>query len=359
ALEHLVLVTARAGDTTSARRYAERYLALDSAGESAMGVRWRLATIRGDSNTVRQLARPRTDLAPTSMSVMGWVSLQDGVDVPRGAAMIRAIGEYQAAQGEAGAYIMLHDLELLLGHPARALAMLERFEAQQGPAPRERLKDALANDGDPAAADAAVRTLAGDFAKEQLPGQPAGYHVANQCLVSLWQAVGHDDTTSLRRSVHRLRTTATLGPGAVSPAMAEYANGCALLLEATAAVRGNAPDAALRLARADSVLRRGPANPLSEFGNPVLARLWERQGDVGRALAAIRRRPYFLGRAANLAASLREEGRLAQRAGRDDEAIAAWRHYLALRAQPEPAFAREVEGVRAELARLEQRAAGS
>ncbi len=53
-----------------------------------------------------------------------------------------------------------------------------------------------------------------------------------------------------------------------------------------------------------------------------------------------------------LAVSLREEGRLAAAVGNRAGAIRAYRHYLALRSDPEPARWPDVERVRAELARL-------
>jgi hypothetical protein len=53
-----------------------------------------------------------------------------------------------------------------------------------------------------------------------------------------------------------------------------------------------------------------------------------------------------------LATFLREEGRLAALTGDTVGAIAAYRHYLGLRSDPEPAVRPEVEQVRSELAAL-------
>jgi hypothetical protein len=50
--------------------------------------------------------------------------------------------------------------------------------------------------------------------------------------------------------------------------------------------------------------------------------------------------------------TLRQEGRLADLAGDRPGAIEAYRRYLALRPDPEPAIKPQVEQVRAELARL-------
>ena len=55
-----------------------------------------------------------------------------------------------------------------------------------------------------------------------------------------------------------------------------------------------------------------------------------------------------------LGAQLREEGRLAMLAGKPQEAEAAWRHYLSLHREAEPAVQPEVEAVKVELAKLKQ-----
>ena len=55
-----------------------------------------------------------------------------------------------------------------------------------------------------------------------------------------------------------------------------------------------------------------------------------------------------------LSTFLHEEGRLAERAGDLAGAIRAYRHYLALRPDPEPAQRPAVDRVRALLARLER-----
>jgi hypothetical protein len=52
--------------------------------------------------------------------------------------------------------------------------------------------------------------------------------------------------------------------------------------------------------------------------------------------------------------ALRDEGRYAALAGDREGAIRAYRHYLTLRSDPEPAVRSKVEEVRAELAALER-----
>jgi hypothetical protein len=107
----------------------------------------------------------------------------------------------------------------------------------------------------------------------------------------------------------------------------------------------------------DELYRSGPLQFYRGDGHvehaPIAqARLLEQQGDRVAALNALRRRPYFIGWQPFLAASLREEGRLAAAVGQRDVAIKAYQHYLTLRSNPEPALRAQADSVRAELARL-------
>jgi hypothetical protein len=90
-----------------------------------------------------------------------------------------------------------------------------------------------------------------------------------------------------------------------------------------------------------------------DFANLEVARLRERQGNLQAALSAVRRRSYAYHLTDYLAAHLRQEGRLAALTGDSSGAVRAYRHYLALRSDPEPALRPAVEAVRAELAKLQ------
>jgi hypothetical protein len=83
-----------------------------------------------------------------------------------------------------------------------------------------------------------------------------------------------------------------------------------------------------------------------------LARLRERQGDLRAALTAVRRRSYSYHLSDYLAPHLREEGRLAALTGDSAGAVRAYRHYLALRSDPEPSVRPSVDSVRQELTKL-------
>jgi len=120
------------------------------------------------------------------------------------------------------------------------------------------------------------------------------------------------------------------------------------------------PGARARVAVADSIARENIfevccGESVSD-ANLQLARLWEQEGDLPRALAAVKRRagpfpvaPYYL------STFLREEGRLALLTGDTTAAVRAYRHYLALRPDPEPQLKPRDDAIRQELAALESR----
>ena len=102
-------------------------------------------------------------------------------------------------------------------------------------------------------------------------------------------------------------------------------------------------------------MRSGPAtNPYMILAsNMALAQMFERRGDVTRALSAVRRRPYVGPWGTDgLSSLLREEGRLAAIAGDTAGAIKAYSHYLRLREHPDASLAPEVARVRQSLDRL-------
>ena len=122
-----------------------------------------------------------------------------------------------------------------------------------------------------------------------------------------------------------------------------------LILPALLASVEGRSDAVAATRSLDSLLVAG-SSQLPE-GNLIVARLLERHGDRGAALAALRRGNGNSG--SYVSTYLHEEGRLAALTGDREGAIKAYRHYLALRADPEPELRPEVERIRQALARLQ------
>jgi hypothetical protein len=271
----------------------------------------------------------------------------------------------------------LHAFEINRGHPAKALGDTARpDEDEYAPhtALYERVLDALYGDGDSVNGGQAARELA-RLTERPVPGGSEARAIAQTdlCVTTLWQ-LSHGELGGAAQAIVRLRSRA---PGD-SPASLTTSTVCAALLEARLAATTGAAGAAAALDRLDTLMRSGPGGsrngpPVSftlspayvrsmvgispcgfeDFANLEVARLRERQGDIRAALSAVRRRSYAYHLTDYLATHLREEGRLAVLMGDSAGAVRAYRHYLALRSDPEPAVRPVVEAVRAELAKVE------
>jgi serine/threonine-protein kinase len=360
AAEHLLLIEAHAGDTGSVRRLGTHFLAIHPASENADGIRWRMAVALGDSAALAEITRRTQSLTPISAHTMAHMSQMDAVDLDRAQRVAdAAVDNARAPTDRAVALMNAHDLALNRGRPSAAMRANTRAQEAAANARvflRERVRDALYWDGDSTAAAAAVRELERTAfgPTPEKPGERFG-QIVDLCNVELWRA-GHDDTRTVASSVDRLRG---LAKTLQQPGIVSFANSCAILLDAVAATSSVRSDAATAVAALDSMLRTGPGGFVQDAGNLILARLKEQGGDVRGALAAVRRRETFLTRPLYLSTFLREEGRLAALAGESDAAIEAYRHYLTLRAAPEPPLKSEVEYVRDELGKLERANGGA
>jgi len=196
-----------------------------------------------------------------------------------------------------------------------------------------------------------VQTLEGLAGGAGNPPPSDEDRILARCWTTLW-TLRHGDTTGAREMVRYLDQIER---------PFRYA-GWARLFDALLAEAG-AGDVRAALLRMDAVVRELPLPtglekwwpwPI-EVQNLMLAQMLGRHGESHLALAAIRRRPYsgiwgsyYLG----FPEYLREEGRLAAAVGDTAGAIRAYRHYLALRDDPDPPWRAPRDSVRAELAAL-------
>ena len=366
ALSHLVDIVARARDTAQVRRLGALSLAADPNSEIADFTRWRIATASGDPATLNALRARYDSMEFQSLRrILAAIQLDDLMleDADRvAAAMVRAAEsptERQRANG------MVRELALNRGRPSQALAAA-RARRPADPSSHAVLRglvsDALYGDGNRAAAADAVRQLSGS-AEGPPPAEAAerAEQAWDACMVNLWRAAqGETDATA--GGVSLLRSLATGDDAKLRPSAAL----CGATLEAIIAT-ADRRDGAAAVHHLDSLLLTGlvsrdgailgawdpsDAGSLGVPGNLVLARLLETQGDIPGALTAVRRRPYVATLLIYLSSFLREEGRLAALTGDRAGAIRSYRHYLALRSNPEPSLKQEVERVRAELAKL-------
>lgn len=188
--------------------------------------------------------------------------------------------------------------------------------------------------GDSAAATAAAERLAGTVPRD------SAVQAAGICATTLWrrhlgQAPDYDGAL-LRR--HRWAP-------------------CDAALALQDAWRSRAPDLDHRITTLDSMLRHHLANGGTSqwFENRILARVHEERGNRGAAISALRLMFRAFGTKITEPGDVREEGRLAALAGDAPAAIRAYRRYLVLRRDAEPALMPQRDSVVAELARLERR----
>jgi hypothetical protein len=171
-------------------------------------------------------------------------------------------------------------------------------------------------------------------------------HLADLCALWEWR-ISRGKLTGSEVAISQVRETSLLGDS--SPSHAK--NVCLAVLEALLAVQQQRADAIEVVAQLDEIALTVPGQ--TERLNLLLTRLWEALGDPERALRAVRRRHYGWREGPLLASSyLLHEGRLAEVAGDQNGAMRAYRRYLALRLDPEPAFLPQVAEIRTRLSKL-------
>jgi hypothetical protein len=358
-LIHRIDLAAMDGDTALVRRLNARYAILDSTGDLAPYVHWRVATSLGDTGTLARLRAGFDRMPEVSLWEIENIGQLDAVgldDVERAAAVL------QQRQGAgSGRWLSLtyrYALALNRGRPKSALAALATLNVATPvghDALRAHVLDGLFGDGDSAAAGQAAGQLDRRVPAILAPDPDTRDGQLNDlCDTELWR-VSHGDFSRIHGTIDRLRHGAP--EGAASDAVS-FQQLCAAMLraiQATVVVHGDAAAAGDAL---DSMLEVVPGSAPSIVVAAILtlARLRESQGEFARALAVIRHRGY--GRVGGggpnfLATCFREEGRLAALAGDRPGAIRSYRKYLALRSRPEPTLQQDVDHVRSELALLE------
>jgi hypothetical protein len=350
-LERLTWQAAGAGDQAAVRRYADLYLTYNPRGRQNAFVPWLAAVTAGDHAALERLRDGFARIGgQNALNIIAWsqrygVGLDDADRVSdtdlrtaRG-----TVGRKEAAQRQ----VRLH---LNRGRPAMASGVITRFPlgflGWNVGIPEFRVYAALYWDGDTGEAAVAVRDI-----EDYLDGprsSATGPHSLQSasCVLAHWRVARRDFSGALAALARLGRSAATDSLDAPGPPV------CIAAVRALAGAR-HAPGAARDLARLDSLLRIDPVTSDLQLvvGNLIAARLHEARGDLPRAREAIRRGkgwPNFL------STLLREEGRLAAQAGDTVGAIRAYRHYLALRSNPEPRLRPDAERVRADLARLER-----
>jgi serine/threonine-protein kinase len=355
ALTHLPNIYGLAGDTAALRRTMTRLLAVDSTGDGVDGLRWYSAMRLGDSAQVRMLRARFDQFNPPNMAQVFIAALDENIGLGDARRLLERLGDRPvSAEERFGDFYLRMMLALDRGRPFEAASWAARMQLN----PAARIQHLLAWDGDSADGAAAAQELA---ELERQPVEMAADRVTY--ALSLFTLAEYDlsrgETARPRRILKRLVTLPIPGDSAWLRRKPQVA---AWILEAQLAALNKRPDARALIERADSALRAiGDHLRLVALGNLIVARLWESQGDIPRALAATRRRARGLGYPMFNATMHREEGRLSDLAGDRSGAIEAYSRYLKLRSDPEPSLEPEVARIRAEMVRLarEEASAGA
>ena len=314
ALLHRIEMAAREGDLPTIRRLAPRAEGPTVPGDAAQFLRWRIALALGDSAARQEVLAALDTLSPLALyRIAGWAQL-DGAGVEDAGLALAAL-RLQPRTGE---------------ETARLLAMGTAYESNAGrPAASRALYAAAGHDqfGSTAVLFAASPGTAAEeaaLAAAVAEGRIAGDLARREVMfVRLWSGEPFDSAEA-RRYLADLDRRGD----------AWYSAYTCLL-----AARLGEGDAALRLRRADSVMNEVTGASAVAALPPVLARCHEALGDRRGALQALSRRPLDATYGpVTLAGALYDEGRLALLAQDRPRALRAWRHFLALRHDPEPAL---------------------
>lgn len=345
----LVLLAARGGDTASMREFTVLPGALDSLGDNADLVRWRVAHAVGDARDLRALRDRMPRLSTATLRWIAMSSVYDAVDVDDAERALRLVRARARRSGDVTDVLLAqHALALNEGRPVYALDLTEQLEQlvpSTGAHLRLRVLDALFGDGDTTAAAAAVARMTSHGSEDA-----SGVQRANRCVEALWRLSRGDRRAATEAAVE----LAGAGAYRVTIPVSTPPRACAALLETMAAVQAARPDALARLQRLDSLMLTGPAiGDAANFAPLMVARMYERLGRPAEALQAIRRRPYMSGWPRYLAVMRREEGRFAARLQQTVGAREVLARYLALR-RPEGGAAAVADAqVRAQLQLLQ------
>jgi len=348
ALEHLLELAAMSHDTAEARRIGRLYLDVDSLGDNAEYVRWRLAVAVGDTALHRQVVARLENLSSDLLAHIAGTAQLDGIAMDDAARAIAVLQSQPRNQGEVFRISVLAR-QFFLNRGQLRPAAATRAEQPQG-LPVDALFqviEALYWDGDSVAAAKAVARRAAAAAARPTGSIADNSPAIDQCTIGLWR-IAHGELTGVDEAIRRIRARI-----AEAPDVPRLIPLCGAVLEADLAARRDSPNRKAALARLDSLTASTSeiTSYLMLVANLTSARLHEADGDLPAALAAVRRRVYFYEGLAGLSTLLKEEGRLAALTGDTEGSVTAYRHYLALRSQADPALAPEVEQVRQALNR--------
>jgi serine/threonine-protein kinase len=357
ALGHLLEIEAARGDTASVRRLGGRYLALDPDGDLAEYYRWLIAASLGDTTALKSFRSAMASQSYATLDRLISAAEVEGVGLDDAVAAARELQRRSgAAHDLIRAFQRQAELALNQGRPSEAARLMQAATAADATGLYHdfaTIFSALYWDGDTTLAAATIarsepglEVLAAGRAVPTPDQQLAAVGLA------LWRAA-HGEWDRIPPLVAVLERVAP-------EERDDVVDICLRVLEARRAVYRHSPEAPRLVAALDSprVLDPYLNSWAVTLGNLTLAELYSELGDYSKGLGVVERRAPVADAGAQrvqvaLSTLYREEGRLASLTGDKAKARAAYGHYLALRAHPEPALQPEVDRIRAEAAALE------
>jgi tetratricopeptide (TPR) repeat protein len=352
---HLLDLALMVGDTAMLRDVADRLMRRDSVSDLLRYVHGALAV---HENTPQAWQAWRASFATGGNLSLGSVAWR-ALFLARGIEEVLAVArerESAAVTRVEASTPMSVQIQLLAnsGRPAEALRVAEQLLAL-GPAGRaENLQlvawMGFAWDGDTAAGRRALEELRATIDAEQARPEPAPtvpFHVCTVAIMDLMQ--GRPDWAA--SALPRLERDAASLDGRIGRA---EARACGAVVQAGVAhLRASREEARERLRALEAHLGNSHVGTarMGQAANLMAAQLHQEHGDLPAALAALRRLQDIA--VPNLrSTALREEAHVLEGLGRTDEAVAVYRHYLALRAHAGPEVQHVDDGVRRRLAAL-------
>jgi DNA-binding SARP family transcriptional activator/tetratricopeptide (TPR) repeat protein len=337
------------GEAAELRRLGRLYLARDSSGPGAEFVEWSVAVGTGDA-AAHGAFRARFGSLNTETLFRIWTASQmtgqalEDADLAVSQLSRNAVSPVEAS----GALFREYHDAMNRGRVGAALDILRRRRDRSRESFTEEsfwqsvLHAGLSDDAYSQEASESARNWRGKIERDTLRGPP---HDADSLLwvsrgvflLANWELL-HGDTMRARSSIAWLRSRDAQQ---------------ALMVEALWAAVAQRAGADSLLGRVTELSLRGCCTGPWPGNNLILARAYERIGRNDEALRAVRR-GLWVYPPRYVAAYRREEGRLAARTGDVAGAIQAYRHYLALRSDPDDRLRRERDDIRGELARLER-----
>ena len=339
--------------------FLTRALRLRSAGDTATLWRilndWYVAARRGETAEANEVFNKLGSLQDAVLTGIIRHTLFDGTGAAyTKTAVERFINLGPTEANRRGRARFAHDVMLDLGRPADALKYLSasKDSARDLNALVIMVRDATMGEIPLEQGVQSAKVLAQVEARPE-PADSAGKDIQRVIIrvMEPWR-LAQGDTSLTRRSIQRLRSLARNAPNDVLNTEIEIA-----FIEMLFADAAGSPSLRATVARLDSLLLLGEAAsmPTSRYAQHTIfgARVWEKLGDVPRALAMAGRYAVWATETVPyLALQLREQGRIASLAGDKKRATRTYQHYLGMRADPEPAVRAQVDSVRRELAKL-------